>query len=209
MKPANDIGTPEELTCIANVLDRYPWEPYRFKHGAWIRRPRCRPSRRTGEHHEWVTSADTPLHLTSRYGDIAGEVVTPIEHGFTGWVLFAGDPRLIGVCRDPRDSRHRVWFTHSTAITRENAVALGLSLTENSALPVPPRPHFSATRWIADYTAEDHSADWQSTRSRRALGKINAAMATDVPDRTDVQWWDRSRRQTTVWDLVANESGRS
>ncbi|WP_328388624.1 hypothetical protein [Nocardia sp. NBC_00416] len=184
-------------------------DPYRFKHGAWVRRPRRRPSRRSGEHYEWVTSYDTPLHLSSRYGDIAGEVATPLDHSFTGWVLFAGDPRLIGVCRDPRDKKHRVWFTHSTDLTREDAVRLGLSLTASSPLPSSPEPHSSATRWIADYTAEDNSVDWQSTRSRRALGKINAAMAARVPDHTHVQWWDRSRRRTRVWDLVGNNSGSS
>lgn len=174
MKEVEYIGDKNERICIANLLARYSWQPYNFKSRSWERLPRRRSSRRTGEQYKWVVSRNTPLHLAASANrkQSVSEVVTPLEHRPVGIVLFAGDPLLIGVCRDVRDRKNRIWFTHSTALSRETALRIGLSLTATSPLPTPPEPYFGEIMWVADQHLDRGGHEWEWRKAKERCRKL-------------------------------------
>ncbi|WP_040792237.1 hypothetical protein [Nocardia paucivorans] len=169
------LGDADEQKCISAILSHYEWEAYNYKSVAWVRKPRRWRSWRTGENYKWVRSVDTPIQLISRTtGEPVSEVVRYRPASRFGVTLFAGDPTVVGVFRDMRSSagRRQIWFTHSTSIDRDTAIAIGLSITRYIPMPrnVPP-PRFSDLIWVAD-ELEEYSNNIALVTGKRHLRKI-------------------------------------
>ena len=183
------LGDADEQKCIAAILAQYPWETYNYKAHAWVRKPRKWASWRTGEHYKWAVSTDTPIQIISR---TTGESISELPRYHPtrryGIMLFAGDPKVIGVVRTvtPPTGPNAVWFTHSTAIDRDTALQIGLALSPHIGIPnAVPEPQFSNLIWLADLRPEAISVSVALERDKRKLRKIPPAQRNTIGHR----WW--------------------